>query len=198
MIDYKITGGSTIPTLRALLAPELRTVFARVSLAFETGDLYIDPADLATVERAHAMRVAVAIRWSTAGKSPLESRLAADVDRALDPHENALLATDASETDGDWLGRLWTDDAIDIDLRAWWGVSLRLDISVPHEIAEATLAAIATDQYTAPPSRHESTWEDCYPDPWREERGEREEHEHATLEWLEAGRTDLGDMAFTY
>lgn len=177
--DGRIVGRCTLPALRALASPRVAAAFARVAAAF-ADDGPFDAVDVATVDRAHAVRVAVAVRWAAAGASAAERRAAARVDRALQPHGHALLASPDGDGDADWLRHAWLEGA-DIDLDAWWGLPLRLELDVPHDAVVAALAELAaeerrqaaqrvprTDYYRNPPHataaelallpRHEGAW----------------------------------------
>lgn len=130
-------GATTLPALRALSTPTVRALFARVADAVANAAPW-DPHDVAMIDRAHALRVAVAVRWSRAGATEAERRAADEADRALLQHRSALMASDAFDTDGDWLWSL-VCDGVAVPRGAWWAYPLDLDLEVPTECVEQAL-----------------------------------------------------------
>lgn len=154
--EGRLRGPGTLDALRLLDRREVELAFARVARAFDDGEDACE-VDLAIVDRAHAARVAVAVRHGTAGRTEAERRVAERVDRRLAPHGLAVLHGEEGDLTG-WLKDAWLDGAY-VDEDSWWGFGLAPSW---REAGEAVDRLLLTERarlaVETRPDRHEEAW----------------------------------------
>lgn len=154
-----LRGPTAVPALRALLATEVRRELELAARQLEEGVIDLDPGLVALAGAALQVRVAVAVRWSLAGSSELERRLAADVDRALAPYREALLLDDDTEATSEWLVDL-ADSGVSIPGDSWWGFLAGPGWRAAGEVISAVRVLLRARANPHPPRREELSWDE--------------------------------------
>lgn len=154
-----LRGPDTREALGRLGRPEVARVFAEAARALDEAH-EPDEVALRVVAAAHAVRVAVAVRWGHAGATNLERRLAAHVDAALREHRHAVLMA-CEEADLLAALDLAEDRGAEVGWDSWWGFLASPEWLAQSAAFDRALVELAGRHAfdEGAPDRHERAWE---------------------------------------